>query len=67
MEYVSHFRLYGVLMIGILSGVDFVSKSIKVRPMTAIKIDYAAERCVNVLLNFIEPEAVMSSRRPPLR
>jgi AP-1 complex subunit beta-1 len=33
--------------------VDFVRKSIKAIGQTAIKIDAAAERCVNVLLELI--------------
>lgn len=33
--------------------VDFVRKSIKAIGQTAIKIDVAAERCVNVLLELI--------------
>lgn len=33
--------------------VDFVRKSIKAIGQTAIKIDSAAERCVNVLLELI--------------
>ena len=33
--------------------VDFVRKSIKAIGQTAIKIDSAAERCVNVLLDLI--------------
>lgn len=33
--------------------VDFVRKSIKAIGQTAVKIDAAAERCVNVLLDLI--------------
>ena len=33
--------------------VDFVRKSIKAIGQTAVKIDEAAERCVNVLLDLI--------------
>jgi AP-1 complex subunit beta-1 len=34
--------------------VDFVRKSIKAIGQTAVKIDAAAERCVNVLLELID-------------
>lgn len=52
--------------------VDFVRKSIKAIGQTAIKIEAAAERCVNVLLeliatrvSYVVQEAVVVMKVPP--
>jgi Vesicle coat complex, various subunits len=50
-----YFNAYETLLFRYASevDVDFVRKSIKAIGQTAVKIDAAAERCVNVLLELI--------------